>query len=161
MGMTLAQLAAEKQNEYKDEIILANVNGKLKELGEEYIPDSDVTFVTTSTSIGNETYRRSVVLLMLAAIDKIDRNIDRVVVEYSLSKGLYCTFDGDFRPDKEFIDEVKSVMHSMVEKDLPIKKELMKISDAMNLFKEKGMTDKTSLFKYRRSSFVNVCHSRF
>ena len=52
MGMTLAQLAAEKQNEYKDEIILANVNGKLKELGEEYIPDSDVTFVTTSTSIG-------------------------------------------------------------------------------------------------------------
>ena len=30
------------------------------------------------------------VLLMLAAIDKIDRNIDRVVVEYSLSKGLYC-----------------------------------------------------------------------
>ena len=140
MGMTLAQLAAEKQNEYKDEIILANVNGKLKELGEEYIPDSDVTFVTTSTSIGNETYRRSVVLLMLAAIDKIDRNIDRVVVEYSLSKGLYCTFDGDFRPDKEFIDEVKSVMHSMVEKDLPIKKELMKISDAMNLFKEKGMT---------------------
>ena len=30
MGMTLAQLAAEKQNEYKDEIILANVNGKLK-----------------------------------------------------------------------------------------------------------------------------------
>ena len=44
----------------------------------------------------------------------------------------------------------------MVEKDLPIKKELMKISDAMNLFKEKGMTDKTSLFKYRRSSFVNV-----
>ena len=156
MGMTLAQLAAEKQNEYKDEIILANVNGKLKELGEEYIPDSDVTFVTTSTSIGNETYRRSVVLLMLAAIEKIDRNIDRVVVEYSLSKGLYCTFDGDFRPDKEFIDEVKSVMHSMVEKDLPIKKELMKISDAMNLFKEKGMTDKTSLFKYRRSSFVNV-----
>ena len=56
---------------------------------------------------------------MLVALDKLDRNIDRVVVEYSLSKGLYCTFDGDFRPDKEFIDEVKSVMHSMVEKDLP------------------------------------------
>ena len=80
---------------------------------------------------------------MLAAIDKMNRNIDKVVVEYSLSKGLYCTFDGDFRPDKEFIDEVKAVMHSMVEKDLPIKKELMKISDAMNLFKENGMTDKT------------------
>ncbi|MFQ7393939.1 MAG: hypothetical protein ACLRMX_01420 [Lachnospira eligens] len=41
-----------EENEYKDEIILANVNGKLKELGEEYIPDSDVTFVTTSISIG-------------------------------------------------------------------------------------------------------------
>ena len=39
MGMTLAQLAAEKQNEYKDEIILANVNGKLKELGEEFLQE--------------------------------------------------------------------------------------------------------------------------
>ena len=158
MGITLAQLAQEKQSEYKDKIILANVNGKLKELGEEYTPDKEVTFVTTSTSIGNETYRRSVVLLMLAAIDKVntDNHIDRVVVEYSLSKGLYCTFDGGFKPDKAFIDEVKSVMHNMVEKDLPIKKELMKISDAMKLFKEKGMTDKTSLFKYRRSSLGNV-----
>ena len=60
-------------------------------------------------------------------------------------------------PTKEFIDEVKSVMAQYgCREDLPIKKELMKISDAMNLFKEKGMTDKTSLFKYRRSSFVNV-----
>ena len=47
MGMTLAQLAAEKQNEYKDEIILDNVNRKRKELGKEYIPDSNVTLVTT------------------------------------------------------------------------------------------------------------------
>ena len=78
MGITLAQLAQEKQSEYKDKIILANVNGKLKELGEEYTPDKEVTFVTTSTSIGNETYRRSVVLLMLAAIDKVntDNHID-------------------------------------------------------------------------------------
>ena len=54
MGMTLAQLAAEKQNEYKDEIILANVNGKLKELGEEYIPalsSCKWTFPTISCGI--------------------------------------------------------------------------------------------------------------
>ena len=121
MGMTLAQLAAEKQNEYKDEIILANVNGKLKELGEEYIPDSDVTFVTTSTSIGNETYRRSVVLLMLAAIDKIDRNIDRVVVEYSLSRSLSQTMIAEYKTkliDKSILQRKLAELYDIAEEEV-------------------------------------------
>ena len=82
MGITLVKLAMEKQSEYKDRIILANVDGKLKELNEEVSPEKKVDFVTVATSVGNETYRRSVLFLMLAAIEKIDKDnvIDRVVV---------------------------------------------------------------------------------
>lgn len=158
MGITLVKLAMEKQSEYKDRIILANVDGKLKELNEEVSLEKKVDFVTVATSVGNETYRRSVLFLMLAAIEKIDKDnvIDRVVVQYSLSKGLYCTFEGGFKPDDEFVVQVKKEMNRLSEKDLPIIKNSMKISDAMNLFEERGMKDKTSLFKYRRSSFVNV-----
>jgi uridine kinase len=111
MGMTLAQLAAEKQNEYKDEIILANVNGKLKELGEEYIPDSDVTFVTTSTSIGNETYRRSVVLLMLAAIDKIDRNILSNFKNYNKMSDLFNILNRDQNVSNSFLNPAQQKMY--------------------------------------------------
>ena len=105
MGKVLAQVAEESKDSYKNAIILASVNGKLKELNEDYDADKKVEFITTATSIGNETYRRSVVFLMLAAINKIDlsRKINRVVVDYSLSKGLYCTFEGEFKPTQEFI----------------------------------------------------------
>ena len=41
-------------------------------------------------------------------------------------------------------------------KNLPIKKQGMKTSEAIKLFKKFGMEDKTQLFKYRISSYVNV-----
>lgn len=44
----------------------------------------------------------------------------------------------------------------MLRKNLPIKKQGMKTSEAIKLFKKFGMEDKTQLFKYRISSYVNV-----
>lgn len=46
------------------------------------------------------------------------------------------------------LDEVKA--------NIPIKKAGMKTSEAIKLFEEHGMSDKTRLFKYRISSYVNV-----
>jgi len=158
MGKKLYDIVAEKQAEYNNTIILAKVNGKLKEINNDEVDEASVTFVTTDTSIGNEAYRRSVLFLMLAAIDKLDTDnkIDRAIVEYSLSKGLYIDFEGDFKVTDAFIDAVKQKMHEMVEANLLITKTLMKLADGMKLFEEQGMFDKTKLFKFRRSSFVNV-----
>ena len=53
--------------------------------------------------MGNEAYKRSVLLLMLNAIHKLDTDnkIKRVTVEFSLSKGLYCDIKGDFEITEE------------------------------------------------------------
>lgn len=158
MGKSLYELSVEKQSEYNYPIILAKVNGKLKELHGEVSDSDDVTFVTTDTSIGNEAYRRSVLFLLLSAIDSIEesKKIEGVTVEYSLSKGLYIDFEGSFKVSEQFISNVKKKMNEMVQANLPITKNLMPIDEGMQLFKEKKMTDKTLLFKYRRSSFINV-----
>lgn len=158
MGVTLLDLAKSKQPEYKDKIILAKVNGKLKELSGNVNETDNVEFVTVATTIGNDTYKRSVTFLMLKAIQKVDKEnkIKKVVVEYSISKGLYCTFDGDFKPDDGFISAVKKEMLDMVKAELPINKTLTPLSEGLKIFEENGMTDKTALFKFRRSSFVNI-----
>ena len=85
-----------------------------------------------------------------------DNKIKRVTVEFSLSKGLYCDIKGDFEITEEFLNKVKEVMRADVKKNLPIKKQGMKTSEAIKLFKKFGMEDKTQLFKYRISSYVNV-----
>lgn len=158
MGKTLAMLAAQAQELHNNRIILAKVNGRLHEIDDREIHDEEVSFVTTETAIGNETYRRSVVLLMLNAVYKTAPagSIERVCVEYSISKGLYCSVRGSLQITEEFLSAVKEKMHRDAAADLPIQKQLMKTRDAIALFEKYGMEDKTKLFKYRRSSYVNV-----
>lgn len=158
MGETLRELAAKAQQEYDNKIILAKVNNKLKELNDTVITDQKVEFITTASKLGNEVYKRSVVFLMLNAVDKVapKGSVKKVVVEYSISKGLYCNVVGDLEVTDEFLAAVKEKMLADVAADLPITKELMNTRDGIELFKSCGMEDKTRLFKYRRSSFVNV-----
>lgn len=159
MGKTLYELAREKQQECTDAIMLAKVNGKLTEITEKNIDGDNVEFVTTKTSIGNETYKRSVVLLMLNAFNKLKDKEDygEICVEYSISKGLYCDLKGAVKNvTEEFIASIKEIMLEDVKKDIPIRKNTISTSEAVKLFGKLGMQDKTKLFNYRRSSYVNV-----
>ena len=70
--MLLSQMAAEAAKDYKYDIILANVNGKLTEISDMDITDEKVEFITVGETMGNEAYKRSVLLLMLNAIHKLD-----------------------------------------------------------------------------------------
>lgn len=155
---TLVQLVNEEQKNYNNRIILAKVNNRLKEIRDVDVDGCDVEFITTDMPVGNETYKRSVVLLMLTAFHSVapDESLEKVVVEYSISKGLYCTVKGNLKVTQELLNKVKDKMNRLVEADLPIQKRVMKTRDAMDLFESYGMYDKTKLFKFRRSSYVNV-----
>jgi uridine kinase len=158
MGKSLKEIVNLAQEEYNNRIILVKVNGKLQEISDTEITDEKVEFVTTDTVIGNETYRRSVVLLMLYAVYKTapKGSIRRVCVEYSISKGFYCDLDADFEVTEVFLSQVRDRMLAAVKADLPIKKSMIRTSDAVKKFEKYGMKDKTTLFKYRRSSYVNI-----
>ncbi len=154
--MTVRELVKNAQADFNNRIILVKIDGRLQEIKDQAVSDDNVEFITTDTPIGNETYRRSVVLLMLNAISKVAGAEVKVVVEYSISKGLYCNVKGDFEVTEEFLSKVKAQMLEDVKADLPIIKNLMKTRDAVALFDKCGMEDKTKLLKYRRSSYVNV-----
>ena len=158
MAKTVSEIVKEAQRDYDGRIILVKADGLLQEISDKVVEDEKIEFVTTQTSIGNETYRRSVVLLMLDAMKKIPEGekVEKVSIEYSIGKGLYCKLYGDVIPTQEFLDKVKAKMKELVELDMPIKKRLMKTREAIELFKKHGMEDKTKLFKYRRGSYVNV-----
>lgn len=154
----LLDMARECQNQYDEDIILAKVNGKLRELNKEVDEKDTVEFITTDTNTGNLTYRRSVCLLMLAAIYEVAEadTIRKVCVQYSLSKGYYCDMDADFKVTDEFIAKVKAKMTEMVEQDIVINKRSLNTEEAIALFRKHKMYDKEKLFKYRRVSKVNV-----
>ena len=82
--------------------------------------------------------------------------IGKVRIHYSVSKGYYCTIEGDVTPDQAFLERVEARMRQMVEEDLPIRKRSVHTDEAIQMFHKHGMYDKERLFEYRRVSKVNI-----
>ena len=154
----LKELADKAQPEFKDKIVLARVNGKLCELWKKVYPDSKIEYITTAQSDGLLTYKRSATLIMLKAIYDVygHTDIERVKVEFSLSKGYYCTVKGNVSVNDEFICRVKARMREIIDGDMPIIKHTIPKDEAVKHFGNHGMYDKEKLFRYRKSSTVNV-----
>lgn len=162
-GVTIKAIADEYQERYPDDIVLAIMDGKLKELNATLAADCEIErFVTSADKMGDKAYRRSATLLMQRAIHNCWGDHHIVVhVMYSLGNGYYCELvtgqPGKVIPvTQEMLNELKQEMLKLVGEDIPFKKESINTDDAIALFHELGMTDKEKLFRYRRSSKVNL-----
>lgn len=154
-GTTLQDIAREYQSEYRHTIVLANVNGKLRELFKTVTKSCTVSFLTMASHDGRRTYRRSVTLLMQKAVENLWGDKVKVRVYYSLGGNYYCELKGR-KSDAEAISAIREEMKRLVQEDLPIEKKSYKTTEAEELFRVKGMKDKERLLHYRRSSRVNI-----
>ena len=157
-GTTYLEIAKEYQKEYSHDIVLVTVDGKLQELHKKVNRDCTLNFETTACDSGHKTYKRSMSLLLVKAIYDVaeHENVDKVRIHYSVSKGYYCTIEGNVVLNQQFLDQVEARMHQMVEADLPINKKSVNTDDAIATFARYGMHDKEKLFAYRRVSKVNI-----
>lgn len=157
-GTTLLEISRDFQKDYKDDIILAFANNKLRELFKQVEDGYKLRFVTTGEDAGLKTYVRGMILLMLKAFYAefgVD-NIEKVSIEYMIGNGLYCDYSGKLPLTKERIDAVKARMAELVKKDLPFVKRSIGTDAAIELFRHYRMYDKEKLFKYRRVSKANI-----
>ena len=99
--MTLQQLAEECQENYRDRIVLANVNGRLRELNKKVTDGATVSFLNMTERDGKRTYRRSVTLLLQKAVDNLWGDSVHVRVFYSLGEGYYCELENDSIDDEK------------------------------------------------------------
>lgn len=158
VGTPYRKIAGDYQEQYENDIVLVVVNGRLQELFKTLKSDCILRFITTGDTIGHKTYKRSMSLMMVKAVYDVahHNSIDKVRIHYSVSKGYYCTIEGQIALTQEFLERVEARMHEMVEMDMPINKRTIHTDEATLLFGQHGMYDKERLFKYRRVSKVNI-----
>ena len=157
-GTRFLEIAKDFQGHYENDIVLVISDGKLLELYKTLEKDCFLRFLTTGDDIGLKTYRRSMSLMLVKAVYDTaghDR-IRKVRIHYAAGQGYYCTIDGDLSLNEVFLRQVEETMHRIVEQDLPIEKRSIHTDEAVELFHQYGMYDKEELFKYRRSSRVNL-----
>ncbi|MCX4320332.1 MAG: nucleoside kinase [Lachnospiraceae bacterium] len=156
-GTKFADIAKEYQKEYKDDIVLVSLDNRLSELFKPAEKGGNLSFVTTGDTAGRKAYRRSVTLMMQKAVHHILGNDNsRVRVCHCISQAYYCELVNYGKPGEKFVEALKEEMRRMVEKEIPIMKDTLTTDDAVKLFHDLGMTDKERLFRYRRSSRVNI-----
>lgn len=157
-GTVLTQIAQDFQDEYDAQIVLALKDGKLTELFRSITGPCKLEFITTKTAPGIETYRRSATLIMMKAFYDVAgvENVEKIKVEYSISKGYYCTVEGNVEITKQLLEDVKTQMQKLVSEDIAINKRTISVDSAKALFNRHKMYDKEKLFRFRRASKVNI-----
>lgn len=157
-GALLLDAARDVQDQFPNDILLANVDGKLQELHKELKPDSKIHFLTAKDRPGQLAYQRSAILLLLKAFYEVvdTENIRKLSVEFSLGDALFLEPDGDFTLDQALLDQVGRRMREYVDQQIPIIKRNVHTDEAIEIFHKHHMYDKEKLFHFRRVSRANI-----
>ena len=158
-GTTYQEIAEDFQHMYGHRIVLVFVNNfRLQELTKTLMQDGQLEFITVADKIGHDTYKRSLCFLLVKAVHDVGGHdkVERVRIHFSVSKGVYCTVEGDVRVSEEFLGNVEKRMRKLVEEQIPIRKRSVNTNEAVKRFHEHKMYDKERLFSYRRVSKVNI-----
>lgn len=156
-GTTLFRIAEEDASREKYPILLARVDGRLRELRRPVTKPCQIEWVSAADPDGYRACERSLQMLLGKAVRDLypEGHLD-LVSEFSVNGGIYLRINGDFPLDESFEEAVSQRMRELVEKNIPFRKESMHLDTAIALFRELGMKEKVKLFRYRRSSWVNV-----
>lgn len=157
-GTLYEEIAREYQPSYKNMIALVTENGKIRELIKPAVKDCELTFLTTGDNIGHKTYVRTATMMLVKAIyDVLGKDmVKKAKVEFAIGQGYYCRLKMDEKLTDRHVKLVGDRMRELADKDLPITKKSYPIDEAMEIFRNNQMEDKEKLFRYRRSSFVNI-----
>ncbi|MDE6386233.1 MAG: nucleoside kinase [Lachnospiraceae bacterium] len=157
-GVQYELIAEEYQNECTSQIALVVVDGKIQELMKRANHDCELEFLTYEDVIGHKAYVRSAVMLMMKAVKDVAgmEAAVNVKVDCAIGAGYYCSFKNGLKLDSQTIDKIKDRMGELADMDMLVTKKAYPADEAVALFKELGMKDKVSLFRYRRSSTINV-----
>lgn len=157
-GTTYETIAEEYQKRYDDTIALVIVDGKIRELMKKAEKDCELQFITLKNSAGHKAYVRTAIMMLIKALYDVEprENIEKIKVEFAIGQGYYCSLKGNVRVDDTLVERLNVRMRQLVMENIPVEKQNYPIEDALALFERYGMEDKKKLFRYRRSSTVNV-----
>lgn len=157
-GTTYETIAEEYQEQYGGMIALVAVDGKIRELFKRLNRDCKITFFTLKDNVGHKSYVRAATMMFLKSVfDLFGREAAQGCrVEFTIGHGYYIRpADGKLSTAvnaRRILDRMKELCAGKV----PFMKKSYPLDEAMELFRENGMKDKEKLFRYRRSSFVNI-----
>ena len=151
---TLQEIYMEHQLEFRFPIIIARVNGRLKELSSTLSEDCEVEFLDLTSSEGNRVHVNGLIFILLYCINKLYGNGANILVQHSLDKGVYIKTS--FKLTEVKLAAIEALVKEGIKKDMPITKLTIDRIEAMNYFKEIGDETKSGVMKYNTDNYITL-----
>ncbi len=132
-------------------IVAAIVDGRLRELHTLLVSDADVTPVLVTDPDGARIYRRSLSFLLVTAAAEVFPEAG-VMIEHSAPTvgGYFCSVRGRAPFSRDDLRALEVRMREIVAADHAIDKSIVPVSEATQLFSDRGELDKARLLAHRR-----------
>lgn len=153
-GQTFSDIAKDYQDKFKYPIILAKVNNEYHELSEAITGSGEITFLDLKERRGNSVYVNSLIFLMSYSACELFGKDARVIVKYSIDKGIYIETNFEVNEKKCF--ELKEKMMEIADKDIAITKCRVNRNEAIDYFEAKKEFSKVNLLKRTVNSHITL-----
>lgn len=148
LGIPLKKIAEDFEDEHKGKICIASVDNKLRELNYIITKDCVIKFIDTTEEDGKRVYFRVLSFVLVMACKELFGD-GKVVIEHSLSKGLYCEVHTGRELNKNDLEDIKRLMQEKIDKKYDIEKIEMSRDEAIKIFNDNKLYSKAELLKYK------------
>lgn len=142
--MTLLELAQEVQKEGVPLIVAARVDNVLRDLQTPVGDFHTIELVDMRSEFGRRIYRRSVLFLLIMAVQELYPEAE-VVVQFAAHRGLYCALHSPFDVTESAVRELEERMREIVAENRPIIKKRLQREKVVQLFKKSEQIEKANL----------------
>ncbi len=154
-GTYLSDILKEQKVKLQYPVLAAYVNNKLKELDYRIFKPKTIRFIDITEADGRRMYFRSLSFVMFKAVR--DLYPDAVLnIDHSVAGGIYCEVENGHPTDEKMAAGIKARMKEIIAADLPFYRAEVLTKEAIKLFADNGLDDKSRLFAGRKGLYTSV-----
>lgn len=156
LGTSLKEIYEKIQPELKFDVLAALVNNEMQDLSYELMKPKRINFIDVSSLDGHSVYVRSLCFLLYKAVLKLFP-ATKFKVEQHISNGIYCKLDDkNIILTEEDVASIQEFMKDYVKRDIRFHHDTIETHRAVELFKTKGLSEKTELLLTRKQPYTSV-----
>lgn len=153
-GSTLESLSKRYQDQFSFEIIIAKVNGILKELHEPITGPCEVEFFDLTNREAHRIFLNGLIYLTVYAGKQLFGPDSTMKVNHSIDKGLYIETNHSITEEDAI--KIQQKMKELVQDDLPIDKVTTSRLDAIRYFETMNDPAKVGIMKYNTNTYITL-----
>ena len=165
-GITAQEVANSIGSGLARAVVVAKINGKLKDLNYKIFKDSSLELFTGDTPEGHDTLLHSTAHLMAQAVKALYPDA-KVTIGPTIENGFYYDFDLDVPFSEDSLISIENKMKELSKKNQEIFRCEVSASEAVNIFEKMGESYKVEIVGqinsedtislYKQSDFTDLC----